>query len=136
MPLNQTVRVPHPSQSHRDGWEVYLRSGAFLLFLLATAFVLYRFPPAAYAFYPRCPIHELTGLLCPGCGATRALAALLHGNLVAALRQNALFVCLLPFAGLYLLSALHGRNWPRLPAPLLASIFVAAAVFTVARNLL
>jgi hypothetical protein len=69
-------------------------------------------------------------------GATRALAALLHGNLVAALRQNALFVCLLPFAGLYLLSALHGRNWPRLPAPLLASIFVAAAVFTVARNLL
>lgn len=43
-----------------------------------------------------CPFHLLTGLLCPGCGISRALLALcgLHG--VLALRCNAAAVLLLP----------------------------------------
>lgn len=39
---------------------------------------------------PKCAIHELTGLYCPGCGGTRAARALLAGDLMGALRQNAL----------------------------------------------
>lgn len=45
---------------------------------------------------PACPFKIMTGLDCPGCGATRATNALLHGNLGAAPDHNLLFVVLLP----------------------------------------
>src|SRR5271154_5585242 len=50
------------------------------------------FNPSTHGFYPVCMFHSLTGLNCPGCGATRALYALLHGNFPLALKDNALFV--------------------------------------------
>src|SRR5258707_11656258 len=65
------------------------------------AILLQRFPPAQYSFYPRCPIHELFHLQCPGCGATRAIAALLRGHFTEAMRFNALITLLLPFAAAY-----------------------------------
>ena len=55
---------------------------------------------------PRCLFHEATGWHCPGCGNTRAASALLHGDLSEALRQNALFVLVLPFLGF-----LAWRSW-------------------------
>lgn len=39
----------------------------------------------------QCLIYEHTGWLCPGCGNTRAVKALLRLNIVAALRYNMLF---------------------------------------------
>src|ERR1700689_2632743 len=54
--------------------------------------VLYFFTPSAHGFYPVCQFHRLTGLNCPGCGATRAMYALLHGNFALALRDNALLM--------------------------------------------
>jgi hypothetical protein len=45
---------------------------------------------------PLCPLHALTGLSCPLCGATRATYALLHGQLGTALHDNALYVLSLP----------------------------------------
>ncbi len=54
--------------------------------------------PDAIPFLPSCPLHALTGIYCPGCGATRALCELARGNLQAALRLNALAVCAIPFA--------------------------------------
>lgn len=45
---------------------------------------------------PPCPSLWLTGLLCPGCGTTRALHALLHGDLPGALAMNPLMVLALP----------------------------------------
>jgi hypothetical protein len=47
---------------------------------------------------PLCSFHALTGLDCPGCGATRATHELLHGRLLAAFHYNALWVSLLPLA--------------------------------------
>ena len=47
---------------------------------------------------PICPFKMMTGLDCPGCGATRATNALLRGNLGAAVDHNLLFVVLLPLA--------------------------------------
>lgn len=99
------------------------------------------FPPAYFAFYPRCPIHEYFGILCPGCGATRALAALLRGHVAEALRLNALFVSLLPFALVvairaYIRAIRPGEfRWPRIPAPALGVTLFAAVAFTIARNL-
>ncbi len=110
-----------------------------LALLLCGALLLY--PPDRAGFYPVCPIHQYLGILCPGCGATRALAALLHGHLIEALRLNALFVLLLPAA---LAGALESYRralrpetfrWPQPPATALHAILVAAAIFTVARNL-
>lgn len=37
-----------------------------------------------------CLFHASTGLLCPGCGTTRSLTALIHGDLAAAFSFNQL----------------------------------------------
>jgi hypothetical protein len=102
--------------------------------------VVFFFNPATHRFYPVCTFHQLTGLNCPGCGMTRAVYALVHGNFSAALRDNALLVFAL--AGL----ALRGLwvMWRKgstatvgefLPAKFLWPLLVVALAFTVLRNL-
>jgi hypothetical protein len=41
---------------------------------------------------PKCPIHAVTGLLCPGCGTQRAIIALSRGDFETALHLNALLL--------------------------------------------
>ena len=67
---------------------------------LSAAAVLFLCDPAHCSFYPVCPFHRLTGLDCPGCGATRALHQLLRGHLREALVLNPLVVAALPVVGL------------------------------------
>ena len=55
--------------------------------------VLYFVP---LSLFPKCPLRELTGWNCPGCGATRAAHELVHGHIRAALHLNALFVLAIP----------------------------------------
>ena len=106
--------------------------------VLCLMLVLY--PPGRVGFYPVCPIHEYLHLECPGCGATRALAALLRGRVVEALRLNALFVVLLPFAlaggvECYRRAVRVGEfRWPAPPDAAVYAGLAAAVVFTVARN--
>jgi hypothetical protein len=71
--------------------------GLFALVMLvfvgiSGAAVLFFFDPTKHNFYPVCQFHLLTGLYCPGCGATRASYQLLHGNFLMALHDNALYV--------------------------------------------
>lgn len=79
----------------------------FLLLLLAAALVLgggwllRAHAPSGQFFYPRCHFHAATGLHCPGCGSTRALHHLLHGDVAAALRSNALLILGLPVLGVW-----------------------------------
>jgi hypothetical protein len=114
---------------------------AGLAAVLSGLAVLYRFPPDRYGFYPRCPIHQFTGLLCPGCGATRAIAALLHGDVVQALHWNALVVALLPaLLGCALVAWLRAVRgdatvWPTLGNRSFAALLATTAAFTVLRNL-
>ncbi len=111
-----------------------------VLAVVAAGAVLFWFNPAQYRLYPFCLFHELTGLNCPGCGGTRALHYLLHGNLVAAFHANALLVISLPlFAWLgvrFAVRAVRGLSAPRKISPAWFWFFLAlAVVFTVLRNL-
>jgi len=107
--------------------------------LASVAAVLYRFPPETFGFYPPCPFHALTGLLCPGCGATRALAALVHGNIAEAVHWNALFVILLPMLAVYLaieyVRAISGRPSLQVPSPAMVALLATAISFGVLRNI-
>jgi hypothetical protein len=61
--------------------------------------VVYRYDPARVHIYPTCMFYYYTGLCCPGCGGTRAMHQLLHGNIKAALHYNFLIVIILPLLG-------------------------------------
>lgn len=99
-------------------WNVALVSAIASSALIALA-LLWRFQPQGQIFFPRCTFHQVTGLLCPGCGGLRATHALLHGDLRSAWRLNALFVALLP-VGAYVVSAwaIQRMTGRRLPQPL------------------
>ena len=100
---------------------------------MAAAITLLAVVPSS-RYYPPCLFHQVTGLLCPGCGATRALAALLHGHLDAALHLNALVVLFLPLVFAYVtLIALRQRRLA-LPAPAIWATLLITAIFTLARN--
>ena len=62
---------------------------------------------AAGGWWPACVFHRLTGLLCVGCGMSRAAHALAAGDLAGAARMNLLLVPML-------LIALAVAAWPRL----------------------
>jgi len=136
----QTPMPPaHPSRSSLNRRRSI--AAVALVAALSAVAVLAIASPAAARFYPACPIHRYLGVLCPGCGATRAVAALLHGHLRQALRLNALFVLLLPAALAFVAETLRRAvrpgpfRWPEPPAAALYATLVAAAVFTLARNL-
>jgi len=118
------------------------RAAAILVAATAVgvAGVVFFFNPATHKFYPVCQFHRLTGLNCPGCGMTRALYALLHGNIFSAFRDNALFV--LGLGALGLRGGWFGWNTWRgrtpgefFPVKFLWSLLAIAVLFTVLRNL-
>ena len=75
--------------------------------------MLYALDPVSSRFYPVCIFHQLTGLFCPGCGSARALHALAHGHVAAALRFNPLTVVATPFVA----TALMRRTFERRLTP-------------------
>jgi hypothetical protein len=102
--------------------------------------VVYWFSPTEYSFFPRCPVYFITHWLCPGCGSTRALHALLHLELRSALHYNALFTLLAPFACLWLAfigyRTMRYDQFPNLAIPRSAAVclIVTVVLFTIARN--
>lgn len=74
-----------------------------------TAALLSRLDPnAADSGLPPCPFHALTRLYCPGCGSTRALHALLRGDVAQAMAMNPMLVVALPVLALM---ALNAAGW-------------------------
>ncbi|MGI8836258.1 MAG: DUF2752 domain-containing protein [Pyrinomonadaceae bacterium] len=73
-----------------------LAAFSWLTLAFATVY-LFIFEPGKSGFFPVCTFHALTGFACPGCGSTRVIHALIHGDVVAAFKFNPLFVLSLPF---------------------------------------
>ena len=128
--------VPPKLTRPQPSWTAIF-SGAVVLVIVGVVFF---FNPATHHFYPVCLFHQVAGLNCPGCGMTRALFALLHGNFSTALRDNAFFI-----AGIFLLggrgvwlAAKYFRGQPRgefFRVNWLWPVLFVAFVFTVLRNL-
>src|SRR5437870_13243152 len=91
---------------------------------IGTAIVALWFVNPEAAWLPHCPLHEWTGLCCPGCGSTRALHALAHGHLLAALQFNPLILAL-PLAAMP----------ARIPARWAWTLVIVAGLFGAVRNL-
>lgn len=59
----------------------------------------YNYDPNEHSFFPSCPFHSWTGLLCPGCGSQRAIHQLLHFDVIEAFRYNLLVPIAVPYLG-------------------------------------
>jgi hypothetical protein len=125
---NGALPPPRPRLWRRGLFAV---TAAGALALLATQ------DPASSPYYLPCGFHLLTGWWCPGCGSTRALHALVHGDLGAALRFNGpVTVGLLAAPAVLWLARRRPRLRSLLLAPTTLALLTAAMLlFGILRNL-
>jgi hypothetical protein len=122
-------------------WPARVQAVCALAAAVPVFFLLRQFPPSRYSFYPACPIHAFLGVMCPGCGGTRAVAAILAGRWSEAVRDNALIVVLSPLAVIYAAllaySAVRWDRWiaVRIPPMAFKLLFAMVMLFTFARDI-
>jgi hypothetical protein len=92
---------------------VPLNLGAPLLVAASTTLVCAAIwvgdPTTPHGPLPTCPTKALLGIDCPGCGSMRMLYSLMHGDLFAAARFNALGLAALVFVVWAYLAWTYGR---------------------------
>ena len=74
-----------------------MKKVAIGLLLVGVLVVLTLVDPTESIWIPKCPVKLLTGLQCPGCGFQRAAHALLHGDVLGALRFNWFLLYAVPY---------------------------------------
>lgn len=70
----------------------HTRQIAVLAIFLALILIYYFFDPSTSGWFPKCPLKELTGYECAGCGVQRSFHSILHLRFIEAFKYNALFV--------------------------------------------
>jgi len=112
-------------------------------FIIVAAIIVFysAVDPSTSRWAPKCLFHTLTGWDCPGCGAQRALHALLHGRFAEAWSYNPFIFIIIPLAAvLGVIEAMRGRMPGLYKAIYRPSTFVAVLIiitgWTVARNIL
>ena len=108
-----------------------------LLFLLL---IIYYFLNRNFGFKIVCIFHELTGLLCPGCGITRCLFSIISLDFKKAFYYNQFVFILLPFFIVYYFYNIYNyvldRKRKEVPNFILISIFIVMTIFTIVRNVI
>ncbi|MCX3063463.1 DUF2752 domain-containing protein [Streptomyces beihaiensis] len=134
-PRPRPADTPGPTAAHRFA----LPAG--LLAAVAAAFAYVGVvDPGEPGHYPADPLLRLTGLYCPGCGGLRGAHALVHGDLVASLHDNALAVAGYALVAVlwtvWVVRAARGRPFGlRLGRAHLWTLAAVVLAFTVVRNL-
>ncbi len=109
--------------------------------LVAGTYLYLNNPNISGSIFPKCPLKLLTGLDCPGCGLTRSLYALLHGDLVAAASHNLLVLFVVPWVVMALVrwtAQRFGHDIPKLfivKQWMVPATVILLTIFTVARNI-
>jgi len=80
-----------------------------------------------------CPIHVLTGLLCPGCGLQTSLSMALNGNVMSAFNNNPTFLVGPVLVGGVALGAKFANH--ALIRALVVVAVVYVLLFTIFRNI-
>jgi hypothetical protein len=107
--------------------------------VVAAVWVWARDPSTSGGFLS-CPFHAVTGLDCPGCGTTRGMHDLLHGDVAAALDHNLLLLVAVPLAAATYVAWVR-RSWTGggtrlvLSRGVLVAVVVLGVTFWVVRNL-
>jgi hypothetical protein len=131
--------------TRRQGIAVRAGLLAALALLAAGGMVLVALvPPTESSFYPKCQLHSLTGLHCPGCGLTRFAAAIATGDLRQAAAYNAVAIFAGPVVAVFALQNLWcwvwgvpPRRWfsPKWSQRVTLSFLAVLMTFFVARNI-
>ncbi|MDE7206544.1 MAG: DUF2752 domain-containing protein [Lachnospiraceae bacterium] len=81
----------------------YVGLGIGLIGLLCVAFISWLHIPVA-DMLPTCSFYTATGYYCPGCGGTRAVMALLHGEIIKSLYYHPFVAYILGYYVVYEIS--------------------------------
>ncbi len=91
-------------------------------------------------YFPPCPSYTLLHIICPGCGLTRSVLALLDGDILLSLRQNPLLITGIAGFSLMYVDFLLKVWGKKLPFDIYNNkaawvVIALIALFTVARNI-
>lgn len=105
----------------------------------ALAGVVYTVDPYSPGSYPTCPSLALLGVHCPGCGSTRCVHSLLHGDFATAWSMNPLTILGLAYVvwrfGRWAAQVWLGIPYDPKPRPIMLwTVLILIVVFGVLRN--
>lgn len=134
------VRPPATGQTPQRALRRLAAPAAALAVVVGATAYVGSHDPHRPGLYPPCPLLQVTGLYCPGCGGLRTAHAVAHGDLPAALSTNAMVVAgFLAFALLWVWWCVRVIRARPLTVPVRAvHLWVCAGLgvaFTVVRNL-
>ena len=124
-----------------EGLSGRIMAAASVIGIAGGSVVVAAYNPTDVHFFPVCPLYELTGFACPGCGLTRGFHALFHGDWAAAFGFNALlpvWAVVIAYVWVSLVVyAIRGKGlpmWPTNPT-FLWTFMIVLLVFFIARNI-
>lgn len=116
--MNLSIQRSASDRALKGGLIVFGAAVALILMALSAKFCL------EYGLTWTCPSILIFGLPCPGCGGTRALAALAQFDLQQAIRFNPFIVFSLAALLLVPFTKLHWDNWNRREWAILGTLFL------------